>query len=420
MHSLGGFTCSFSSGRVCRFCLAKSSELRRLTSESQCIVRDAQNHSAQLEAVHINPDLCSVYGVREMSPLLKLDSFDVTRQLPPDVMHDMFEGTFVFVIHNTLRGLVQDGVLTVDDITRVDMFPYGANDIKNKPEKMSAAFLADGKSIRGTASQKWCLFRFIPLIFGPLVPEGNEKWELFLTFRELADIILAEKIPPEGTQYLESNIAEFLSMFMEMYPTVRIPPKLHYMIHYPRIIRELGPLRQYWCLRFEAKHQFLKNHATRVHNFRNIPYTLARKHQLLQSYQLSTNFMDRSCTTTNLRPADLSSAHPCTHHLFCSNVNLADSAKFDGLSYKVGDILVMAGGDNPKFAQVQELLVSAGRLYLQLEQMFLEAFCKHTFAYKLRPTGEMMLSLPGEEVSIQKLDLYHGGLVVPKWEIMFQ
>ncbi|XP_064473436.1 uncharacterized protein LOC135388062 [Ornithodoros turicata] len=419
MHAIGGFTCSFSCGRVCRYCLTRSSQLGEVKSERHCIVRDAKTHSAQLEAIQVIPDLTYAYGVREKSPLLELESFDVTRQLPPDVMHDMFEGTFVVIMHYTLRGLVEDNVLTAEDILRADTFPYGTNDNKNRPEKIGASFLSDSKSMRGSASQKWCLFRLMPLILGPIVPEGNDKWELFLTFRELADIILAEKMPSECPQYLEDKIEEFFMMFLPKYPNARVHPKLHYMVHYPRITSELGPLRQYWCFRFEAKHQFFKSHAARVHNYRNIPYTLAKKHQLLQSYQLGSSFMKNSFTATNLRPAEQTEAHPCAQHLFCGMVNIADSAKVNGLAYSKGDILVMKTGDDPNFAQVQQLYFAKRRFYLQVEEMVVETFCRHTFAYKLRRTGHIALNAPGDEASFQKLDLYFGGFVVPKWEIIF-
>ncbi|XP_064469693.1 uncharacterized protein LOC135384421 [Ornithodoros turicata] len=258
MHAIGGFTCSSSCGRVCRYCLTRSSELGEVKSERHHIVRDAKTHIVQLEAIQVNPCLASPYGVPEKSPLLELESFDVMRQLPPDVMHDIFEGTFAVIMHYTLRGLVEDNVLTAGGILRADSFPYGTNDNKNRPAKIGASFLSDSKSMRDSASQKCCLFRLMPLIFGPIVPDVNHKWELFLIFRELADIILAEKMTSECPQYLEDKIEDCFMTFLAKYPNARVPPKLHYMVHYPRVTTELGPLRQYWCLRFEAKHQFLQ------------------------------------------------------------------------------------------------------------------------------------------------------------------
>lgn len=54
---------------------------------------------------------------------------------------------------------------------------------------------------------------------------------------------------------------------------------MHHLFHYPRFIRLLGPLTSFWCMRFEAKHNYFKSLQRRIHNFINSPLTLATKHQ---------------------------------------------------------------------------------------------------------------------------------------------
>lgn len=48
------------------------------------------------------------------------------------------------------------------------------------------------------------------------------------------------------------------------------------MIHYPRSIRNIGPILHTWCRRYEAKHNFFKK---QLKSFKNITKTLAKKHQ---------------------------------------------------------------------------------------------------------------------------------------------
>ena len=60
----------------------------------------------------------------------------------------------------------------------------------------------------------------------------------------------------------------------------KITPTFHYIIHYPSIIRKLGPLRSLWCMRFEAKHQYFKRISQRIFNFKNIAKSLANRHQM--------------------------------------------------------------------------------------------------------------------------------------------
>ncbi|XP_064468724.1 uncharacterized protein LOC135383007 [Ornithodoros turicata] len=203
MNKLGGFTTSFSSGRVCRFCMAQAGDLTALTREELCVLRTKAAHQKHLGAIASNPEMKKLYGVTEPSPLLALNYFDVTAQLPPDLMHDIFEGSLAYVIHHVLQGLVADCVLRPSDIEKVVHFRYGVNDKKNRPEAISETFLRDYHALRGTASQKWCLFRLLPLIIGSSIPEGNDHWCIYLAFREVVDLLLAEEVPIECVPYLE-------------------------------------------------------------------------------------------------------------------------------------------------------------------------------------------------------------------------
>lgn len=57
-----------------------------------------------------------------------------------------------------------------------------------------------------------------------------------------------------------------------------LTPKMHLNIHYPDIIHEIGPLEP--CIRMEAKHREGKQIAYSSTNRINLPYSIAKKHQL--------------------------------------------------------------------------------------------------------------------------------------------
>ncbi|KAH7953243.1 hypothetical protein HPB49_006407 [Dermacentor silvarum] len=65
------------------------------------------------------------------------------------------------------------------------------------PVQVIMSFITNKVTLRRTASSKGCLLRFIPMVLGPKVPEGNEDWEMLLQFREITDIIFAPEIPAE-------------------------------------------------------------------------------------------------------------------------------------------------------------------------------------------------------------------------------
>ena len=54
-----------------------------------------------------------------------------------------------------------------------------------------------------------------------------------------------------------------------------------------------GPLVRFWCMRFEGKHNMFKDLAHRVKNFKNIPKTMAFRHQELVCYYFNSD-SDRS------------------------------------------------------------------------------------------------------------------------------
>lgn len=56
-------------------------------------------------------------------------------------------------------------------------------------------------------------------------------------------------------------------------------PKDHFVVHWKRIIKKMGPLYFLWCMRFEGKHNYFKNLAKKYGNFKSIAKTLADQHQ---------------------------------------------------------------------------------------------------------------------------------------------
>ena len=79
----------------------------------------------------------------------------------------------------------------------------------------------------------------------------------------------------------------------ELFPTINLLPKHHYLEHYPELIRLFGPLVGHWTLRFEAKHSFFKQIMKHTSCFRNVPLSLAVKHQFMIGYHLSSPSLDK-------------------------------------------------------------------------------------------------------------------------------
>ena len=82
-------------------------------------------------------------------------------------------------------------------------------------------------------------------------------------------------------------IQEHLIKFKELFPGMNITPKQHYLVHIPSTIKSLGPPMRSSCFSFESAHSYFKELAKKQ-NFKNLPLSLAKRHQLLES----SNFGD--------------------------------------------------------------------------------------------------------------------------------
>ncbi|XP_040072259.1 uncharacterized protein LOC120844514 [Ixodes scapularis] len=199
-HKLGGFSASFSQGHICRYFTATTANLHAVTSEEQCQIMTRADDSSHLAAAKENPqDGRKLHGVVGPSPMAQLAHFDVTTQVAPDMMQDLFEGASAHIIGHVTKGLIDEGALTLEDLKR----------------------------------------------------EENTHWSVLLQLPNIVTLVLSEKITEDWVAYLEVLVKDFVEAFTAMYPTAEVLPKMHYMVHYARLTAALVFLRQYWCLRFE-------------------------------------------------------------------------------------------------------------------------------------------------------------------------
>ncbi|CAN7975255.1 unnamed protein product [Ixodes persulcatus] len=223
LHRVGGFSSCFGKGNVCRFCLASFKKLTQLPDQACCVIRTADTQKSQIAAVEVNPANSKLFGVKGKSPLLSLPNFDVTVQLLPDAMHDVLEGGVAFVLKHVLKELISSRVLKpscFDAFDAISEFSFGFDDKKSKPP---SANKADGK-LKGTASQKWCLFRLLPQLLAEDIPVGKQFWEVYLKYREIVNIILADQIPEDAAVFLAVLIDAFLRQLVRLFPGLMLIP----------------------------------------------------------------------------------------------------------------------------------------------------------------------------------------------------
>ena len=82
----------------------------------------------------------------------------------------------------------------------------------------------------------WLFGRILPLLIGDKVPDDDAKWRLFLNLMEIMDYLFSPKITEDHAAYLSILINDHHQDLAAVYPDYNIIPKMHFMIHMPRIM----------------------------------------------------------------------------------------------------------------------------------------------------------------------------------------
>jgi len=88
-----------------------------------------------------------------------------------------------------------------------------------------------------------CLARFLPVLIGDLVPEGDEDWDHFLQLMEIMDYIFSPQTTSASISFLRVIIEDYLTEFKQLYLERRLTPKTHYMIHIPSWMSRYGNIQ---------------------------------------------------------------------------------------------------------------------------------------------------------------------------------
>ena len=142
----------------------------------------------------------------------------------------------------------------------------------------------------------WQFVCMLPFILDDKLDSDNPYWKVFLSLLEIMGICFAHRVSVSSVINLKRLIKEHLTSFKMAYDA-RILPKQHYLVHLPTQILMFGPLIRSWCMRFEGKHSYFKDMARKIKNFKNLPLSLAERHQSMESagaIQIDDEFGD-SC-----------------------------------------------------------------------------------------------------------------------------
>lgn len=281
LHTIFGFSKSFNSLYSCRACLADKTTLQNQISEESEILRTRLNYATDC--------VTNTHGIQEECIFNTLSSSHVIENICFDIMHDIYEGICRYEIVKILHNFIYTEKFFSLDILndRIRFFDYPVSNNENIPPIITKTSLKN-EYILISASEMSTLVKFLGLIIGDLIPVKNKFWELYMILREIICIIETSILTRETCELLGTLISEHHKLYLDLFKE-KLKPKHHYLIHYPRIIMKMGPLKYLSCIRFEAKHKEIKQNAKVVTSRRNPSYTFTLKHQLKLTYRFIKN-----------------------------------------------------------------------------------------------------------------------------------
>ena len=389
LNSLLGYTESFSANHYCRVCRVHKNDVSDLHVEDDTLFRNRENYTNDVLIANV-----SETGVKGGAVWNELPYFHVTDNCVFDLMHDLLEGNY------DMRHIIQCIVnekkfisLTLLN-TRVQAFDYARSESHNKPPVIAGNSAAI-EPLGMKAIEMLCLVNNFSLIVGDRIPHGDEVWGFYLLLRQILDLVFCKRISRDELCLLRTLVAEHHYLYINLFKD-NLKPKHHFMVHYARSIRILGPLFWLWSMRFESKHSEAKKTAHVVCNFTNICKTLSCKHQLRYCYRLMRNeglcdhdLVVGTGAVSERIPGSMNEIDVCLNNagiesqLFC-----AKWIQFNGTEYRPGQCLLIGVQDDmPVFGSLLSIFVDSVRqVTFVVRDTVCTSFIEHLHAYEIAST----------------------------------
>ena len=299
-------------------------------------LRSEAQYDQQIQILELNPEMATAYGLKYRCPFNVLRNFHCIWRCLSDYAHDLLEGVVPIMISRTLTAMVDSNYLTLLMINaKIRVFDYKLNDKKNKLIPLTM----DRKKIvvKQNASQAECLLNLLPLWFGDIIDNNNEKWKLFLDLVNLVNLILIDEATEVMLSIMDNEINDFLSQLKKLYPDSSITPKMHYLCHYARQYVMFGPIRKNGLLKYERQHSALKSSIKNSKNHQQVCLSMAEHHSRLQALHHQRRlYYQKESEFSKILPY-----HTCISSFKLNNEKLYNNVISNGIRYEVNSAIVM-------------------------------------------------------------------------------
>ncbi|KAM3583191.1 uncharacterized protein V6R79_011079 [Siganus canaliculatus] len=254
----------------CRQCECSFEDMQMYFDEDNFELRTLERHVRQCDDIekanteYLRNSLKTTFGINRRSKLVEFPTFNLIQQTPQDVMHIILEGIAPLEIKCVIKHLVILGQLDLDALnTALTGFPYSPLDVRDKPSPITYSTLSSSDNkLKQSSGQMIVLLKILPFLIDTV--KDNEYYKIIIELIEIVQILFAPVIGLRTVSKLKTLIEQHLKHMKNLFPDNNITPKQHYLIHAPSQIKYLGPMIRHMCMRFESKHCFFKQWASKT------------------------------------------------------------------------------------------------------------------------------------------------------------
>lgn len=383
LHAILGLHESFSSTYFCRFCTETKEVIKTSTYESIQNLRKKEDYPHHV---------LTKIGIKEICLWNDLSYFHVYENLTCDVMHDIYEGVLRYDMAVIIHKLIEQNFFNLSRLNqRIKFYNYDSAE-KNRPPPINNDHLIKGCIIM-SAAEMVCLFTNFRFIIGDLVPENSSGWSFYLVALEMVNKLSSQTISCSSLDQISNIVQKHNELYLDLSGD-GLKPKFHWLLHYPRIIKKIGPPKLISGMRFEAKHKEFKSIAQSIRCRKNVPYSLAIKSQLKTCHRLTSliGLSDRMSLGTVADVDQNDSIYFNKYGLYINDFFLTSWYNINGITYKENSILIINDTlDLPVFFSLQKIYVKQNNLkciYFIGSILNTLGYCKHYSAYEIKKTDD--------------------------------
>jgi len=407
-HWLGGFKEGVGfSRKACRCCNASAVSMKvNFTANSFCERTLAEHMKRCTDLECLSKDAVKYWsrewGINAKSCLCNIPHFDLCMSFVQDPMHLLLEGVIPYELKLFLCFAVFDAKYFTVEWLNVQLLSFSYTYLEtDKPEPILRGDLLSEGKLKQTSAAILTLCKTLPYIVGVKLPNDCEKWINFLRLLQITFLATCPAVTVETAGHLSQLVATHHTLFTKHYPKASVTPKMHYLVHLPNQLLRFGPLRNHWCLRFEAKHGYFK--ALRLKCFKNLPLTLAKKHQLWMCYKQlgplgsrSKNYLYEGDLVREGVSKELTAEYPSLVAQFAAILNcsddsvyVTDSIKVNGIEYRQGCAIVLSYDFSglPQFVVMRDMFVHNDVKFFVVEELAVDHFNPQMLCYVVEPSS---------------------------------